>query len=165
MFRNTDTKIIMSYLEGNPSVFFRVQDKDSQAQYHEHSGILSRNQSNASFDPQLSRTRQMIQDHLDWASREPSVYISVYSDWTTAFRDARRRLASGYQDVVIWKIDTRRGCEMTQYRNIRRLARRCEIRVPKKAWNNSEHEWLFLHRVPDSMIVWYCTLSDEHIVG
>jgi hypothetical protein len=165
MFCNTDTKIIMSYLEGNPSVFFRVQDKDSQAQYHEHSGIISRNQSNASFDPQLSRTRQMIQDHLDWASREPSVYISVYSDWTTALRDARRRLASGYQDVVIWKIDARRGCEMTQYRNIRRLARRCEIRVPKKAWNNSEHEWLFLHRVPDSMIVWYCTLSDEHIVG
>jgi hypothetical protein len=30
MFRNTDTKIIMSYLVGIPSVFFRVQDKDSQ---------------------------------------------------------------------------------------------------------------------------------------
>jgi hypothetical protein len=151
----------MSYPEENPSVFYRVQDKGSQARYHEHSGILSRNQSNASFDPQLSSTRQAILHHLNWASEEPSVYISVYSDWTKALRDARRRLASGYQDVVIWKIDTRRGCEMTQYRNIRRLARRCEIRVPKKAWNNSEHEWLFLHRVPDSMIVWYCTLSDE----
>jgi hypothetical protein len=155
----------MPYLGGNLSVFFRVQDEYSQAQYHEHGGILSRNQSNASFDPQLSSTRQMILDHLDWASREPSVFISVYSDWTTALRNARRRLAGGYQDVVIWKIDTRRGCEMTQYRNIRHLARRCGIWVPQKAWNNSEYEWLFLHRVPDSMVVGYCTLSDEHIVG
>lgn len=34
-----------------------------------------------------------------------------------------------------------------------------------EAWNNSEHELLFLQRVPNSMVVGYCTLSDERIVG
>jgi hypothetical protein len=147
----------MSYLGRNPSVFFRVEDDCSQAQRFEHAGILSRNQSNASFHTRLSRTRQSIRDHLDWASREPSVFISVYSDWTTALREARRRLADGHENVVIWKIDTQKGYERARYRNIRLLASRCRIRVPRKAWNNSEHEWLFLHRVPDSMIVRYCT--------
>ncbi|KAL2026870.1 hypothetical protein VTO58DRAFT_102851 [Aureobasidium pullulans] len=144
----------MSYFGKAPSVFFRVQDEYSQAQHREHDGIISRNQSeNASFDPHSGETRQAIQDHLDWASREPSAFISVYSDWTTAYNYAKRRVADGYQDVIIWKIDTREGHEMAQYRNIRRLATTCRMRVPQKAWHNSEHEWLFLHRVPDSMVV------------
>lgn len=156
---HTTTIFIMSYFEEVPSVFFRVQDKYSQAQHREHSGILSRNQSNASFDPYSGETRQAIQDHLDWANRMPSAFISVYSDWTTAYRDARRRVDNGYQDVVIWKIDTREGHEMAQYRNIRRLASTCRIWVPQKAWHNSEHEWLFLHRVPDSMVVGYWAIK------
>jgi hypothetical protein len=142
----------MHYFARNPTVFFRVQDEYSQAQYRKHKGILSRNQSNASFDPRFFKTKQNIQDHLDWASRKPSAYISVYSDWSTANREATRRLADGHRDVVIWKIDTRKGHRVVQYRNIRLLALRCGIWVPRKAWSNSEHEWLFLHAVPESMI-------------
>ena len=77
---NVNKSIIMPYLRRNPTVFFRVQDEYSQAQYCEHRGILSKNQSYASFDPRLSKTRQTIQDHLDWASRKSSAFISVYSD-------------------------------------------------------------------------------------
>jgi hypothetical protein len=137
---NVNKSIIMPYLGRNPTVFFRVQDEYSQAQYCEHRGILSKNQSHASFDPRLSKTRQTIQDHLDWASRKSSAFISVYSDWATANREARRRLADGHENVVIWKIDTRKGHRTAQYRNIRPLALRCRIWVPHKAWNNSEHE-------------------------
>jgi hypothetical protein len=155
----------MPYLGGNPTVFFRVQDEYSQAQYREHRGILSKNQSNASFDPRLSKTRQTIQDHLDWASRKSSAFISVYSDWATANREARRRLADGHESVVIWKINTRKGHSIAQYRNIRLLALRCRIWVPHKAWNNSEYEWLFLHRVPESMIVRYLMLFQKYIVN
>jgi hypothetical protein len=67
----------------------------------QHQGILSENQSNASFDPRLSKTRETIQDHLDWASRKSSAFISVYSDWATANREARHRLANGHKNVVI----------------------------------------------------------------
>jgi hypothetical protein len=155
----------MPYLGTSPTVFFRVQDEYSQAQYCEHRGILSKNQSNASFDPRLSKTRRTIQDHLDWASRKSSTFISVYSDWATANREARRRLADGHANVIIWKIDTQKGHKKAQYRNIRLLALRCRIWVPDKAWNNSEHEWLFLHRVPESMIVRYLVLFEKYIVN
>jgi hypothetical protein len=161
---NVNRSVIMLYLGRNPTGFFRVQDEYSQAQHCEHRGILSKNQSNASFDPLLSKTRQTIQDHLDWASRKSSTFISVYSDWATANREARRRLADDHENVVIWKIDTRKGHRTTQYRNIRLLALRCRIWVPHKAWNNSEHEWLFLHRVPESMIVRYIMLFGKYIV-
>jgi hypothetical protein len=162
---NVDRPIIMPYLGRNPTVFFRVQDEYSQAQYCEHRGILSKNQSNASFNPRLSKTRQTIQDHLNWASRKSSTFISVYSDWATANREARRRLADGHANVVIWKIDTLKGHRKAQYRNIRLLALRCRIWVPDKAWNNSEHEWLFLHQVPESMIVRYLVLFAKYIVN
>jgi hypothetical protein len=163
LLQHISKNIVMAYFEECPSVFFRVQDEYSQAQYCEHSGILSKNQSNASFDPCLPETRQSLRDHLDWANKKPSPFISVYSDQATALRDARRRLADGYEDVVIWEIDTRRGPETSQYRKIRLLASIYRIWIPRKAWNNSEHEWLFLHRVPDCMIVRYCTLPDEHV--
>ena len=157
VFRDINTTTIMPCFEENPLVFFRVQDDRSQTQYYKHSGILSRNQSHASFDPRVPETLESIQDHLDWASREPSAYNSVYSDETTAFEEAKRRLANGHEDVEIVEIDTRQGHEMIQYRNVRRMADRYGIWVPEKAWNNSKHEWLFLHRVPDSMIVRYRT--------
>ncbi|KAH0359360.1 hypothetical protein KCU65_g10007, partial [Aureobasidium melanogenum] len=124
----------MPYFGETPLVFFRVQDDGPQAQYCKHTGMLSRNQSHASFDPCLPETQQSIQNHLDWASREPSAFIS-------------------HEDVVIMEIDIREGHEMAQYRNIRRLAHRCGIWAPQRAWNNSKHEWLFLHRVPEYMIV------------
>ncbi|THW79658.1 hypothetical protein D6D18_09278 [Aureobasidium pullulans] len=118
----------MPHVEENPLVFFRVQDDGSQTQYCKHSGILSRNQSRASFDPRVPETLESIQDHPDWASREPSAYISVYSDETTAFGEARRRLTIEHEDVVwrstldkgtrwfstetsdAWLIDTVSGC-------------------------------------------------------
>jgi hypothetical protein len=143
----------MAYQGRAPSIFFRVQDEYSRAQYHQHEGILSENQSTASFDPHSYVTQRRIQSHLDWSSRNPSAFISVYSEWEPALKEARRRLADRREDVVIWKIDTRKGDEEAQYRNIRLLASKCDIWVPQKAWNNSEHEWLFLHRVPTSMIV------------
>jgi hypothetical protein len=165
VFRIINITTIMPYFEQNPLIFFRVQDDGSQTHYYKHSGILSRNQSHASFDPRVPETLESIQDHLDWASREPSAYISVYSDKTTAFVEARRRLANGHKDVVIVEIDTREGHEMVQYRNVRRMAHRYGIWVPEKAWNNSKYEWLFLHRVPDSMIVRYRTASNKDDVG
>jgi hypothetical protein len=133
VFCDINVTTIMPYFEENPLVFFRVQDNGSQAQYCKHTGILSRNQSHASFDPCLPETQQSIQNHLDWASREPSAFISVYSDLTTAFEEAGRRLVNGHEDVVIMEIDTREGHEMAQYRNIRRLAHRCGMWVPQRA--------------------------------
>jgi hypothetical protein len=151
----------MAYHGRTPSVFFRVQDEYSRAQHHEHRGILSANQSNASFDTRLRKTRRTIQDHLDWSSKKPSPYVSVYSDWETALREARRRLADGHEEVVIWKIDTRKGDEKAQYRNIRPLAHKSGIFVPKRAWNNSTYEWLFLHRIPTSMVVKYLAPANK----
>lgn len=44
-----------------------------------------------------------------------------------------------------------------QYRNLRRFARNCGIEIQDCALKNSEHEWIFLNRIPDAMIVkgWY----------
>lgn len=104
------------------------------------------------FDPQSPRTCEMLESHLDWYSRTPSTFISVYSSLEWAEIEARRRLKAGYEDVVILIINTQRGPFRAEYRNVTRLAEKCHVEIPKEAEHNSEYEWLFLHYIPAVMI-------------
>lgn len=74
-----------------------------------------------------------------------------------AEQEADRRMGDGHNDVVIWEINTNKAKYTVQYRNLRRFAWNCGIDIPDRALKNSEHEWIFLNRIPDAMIVkgWY----------
>ncbi|KAF2844317.1 hypothetical protein T440DRAFT_473484 [Plenodomus tracheiphilus IPT5] len=48
--------------------------------------------------------------------------------------------------------------ERREYRDIRRLAGKLSFDIPEYAWNNSMHEYVFLHDVPVSAIVGWIDL-------
>jgi hypothetical protein len=60
---------------------------------------------------------------------------------------------AGKRDVRIYKINTSFCNERTEYRNIRRLAKQLGLWIPDDAWNNSEHEYIFLWYIPDDAVV------------
>jgi hypothetical protein len=47
----------------------------------------------------------------------------------------------------------RRRDERREYRDIRLLAEKLGFDISKRAWNNSEYEYVFLHHVPDTAVV------------
>ena len=96
---------------------------------------------------------EMVENHLDWQNKNPSPFISVYSDERRAEIEARRRVRDGHDDVFIWEIDTNEAKNVAQYRNLRRFAKKSGIWIPDFAWDNSEYEWLFLNQIPEAMIV------------
>lgn len=77
----------------------------------------------------------------------------MYCDEGVAQREAERRIGEGKKDARVYKINMRRSDERREYRNIRLLAERLDFDIPKRAWNNSRYEYIFLHHVPDSAVV------------
>lgn len=144
----------MSCYEPAPTIFFRVQDEYSRARYDPRNGLFSEEERlNITFNPKSPRTCDMVESHLDWYSQTPSTFISVYADYHSARQEAYRRADDGHKGVVLWKIDTQEGDFKAQYRNARLLADKCKVRIPKRAWNNSENEWFFLYHIPKGMMV------------
>ena len=94
-----------------------------------------------------------LDNHLDWGNRDPTPFISAYTDWTTAEKEALRRIRQGKQHVTITEIDVRKVRGKAQYRHVRGLARRLDYRIPYEAWPNSKYEYVFLHQIPESAIV------------
>jgi hypothetical protein len=143
-----------------PVIFYRVQSDSSRAKHVDGEGISAEDMKtmlgfNRNDDDKL---RRKVHDHLNWNCRNPSIYISAYADEPTAMWEARRRIETGHHlDVLILKIDVsktwKKPCERIEYRNIRGLAENLEIDIPHRAWKNSEHEYIFLHHVPDNAII------------
>lgn len=99
-----------------------------------------------------------VERQLDWGNRDPTPFISMYSDKDVAFEEAKRRVRRGKKDVRVYKIDMWESDERTEYRNIRLLAEKLDFDIPERAWNNSEYEYIFLHHVPDSAVVGWINL-------
>lgn len=136
-----------------PTTFFRVESDSSRARYRTGRGIKARTTSGLPLMWSCPDIREMVLSHLDWYSTEPSPWISLYSDQWRAEEEAQRRVNNRHRDVVIWVIDTSNANGATQYRNLRKFAKKGGFWIPKVAWHNSEHEWLFFNRIPESMIV------------
>jgi hypothetical protein len=136
-----------------PTTFFRVESESSCARQREGRGIVAQRRSTLKFSWDCSEIQEMVLNHLDWWSQIPSPFISVYSDRKRAEQEADRRVKTGQVDVVIWEINTKKAKNKAQYRNLRRLAKKGGIKIPKVARNNSKYEWLFLNKIPDAMIV------------
>lgn len=139
-----------------PTTFFRVQDEDSRAQYLDSEGIYAQDLfTSMTFDikKHCSSIRDEIQKHLDWYNRDPTCLISTYASESVAKSQAKLRIERGKKEVVILVIETSQELGGAQYRNLRKLARKVDLRIPYEAWHNSEYEWVFLEHIPDHMIV------------
>lgn len=136
-----------------PTKFFRVESESSCVRRREGRGIVAQKKSALKFSWDCPEILEMVENHLDWQSKIPSAFISVYSEMDRARQEADRRVETGHNDVVIWEIDTNEAKYKAQYRNLRRFAKKGGIQIPKFASNNSKYEWLFLNQIPDAMIV------------
>lgn len=143
-----------------PRIFYRVEDEDSRARYIKRQGIIAEDRdTSVDFRKKGDALLDQIAQHLDWSNRHPTPFISTYCDEWVAWREAERRVTAGKSGVKIYKIDTGARKERTEYRNIRLLAESLDYYIPFDAWNNSKHEYVFLYRIPDSVVVGWEDLS------
>jgi hypothetical protein len=137
-----------------PRVFYRVEDADSSARYVDGEGILAADtETVVNFGNKGKTLFEQVEQHLDWSNRDPTPFISTYCYESAAWWEAERRVRRRKEDVTIYKIDMNRTHERAEYRDIRRLARELRLDIETNAWHNSEHEWIFLHHVPDEAVV------------
>ena len=148
-----------------PRTYFRVHDKSSATRFDEENGFVA-------GDPQLPlrmfpRDRSEYQKlklfnaigrHLDWSNRTPSPFISVYADFDTAFNSASARANQGKRGVFVAVIDVK-SSENLWYRRVREVADDVGLWIEQQAWNNSEHEYIFLHRIPSDAVVEIVSVS------
>jgi hypothetical protein len=139
-----------------PHIFYRVEDEHSRACYIGRPGIIAEDtDTSVDFRKQGIALLNQIAQHLDWSNRHPTPFISTYCEEKVARREAERRVIAGKRNVRIYKINMRAIArkERTEYRNIRLLAEKLDFFIPDDAWHNSLHEYVFLHCIPDSVVV------------
>lgn len=136
---------------------YRVQDSHSQAHLIPGRGVhAGLTRSGVSFRRDRRSDVILLQmhlhNHLDWYNTQKTPLISTYHSREVAYAEALRRRRSGKKDVIIICIDVTRARETVHYRNMRKLARKCEVKIPYRAWHNSQFEYVFLHQIPHSVI-------------
>jgi hypothetical protein len=136
-----------------PDKFYRVFNDSSQSQYDDEYGFVAANSSLClrMFSPRSEQQEDKIiralHEHLDWANRDTTPFISVYSSKSAAFACANGQLNNGRTGVTVAYID--RGKLSEDYlRKVRKLADELKYEIPDAAWDNSEFEWIVLHRIP-----------------
>jgi hypothetical protein len=140
--------------------FWRVEDDESMARYKEGKGIhAGAVRSTMTFDLYRGGNRRQLGQglplHLDWGHRGRTGFISVYSNEERAKVEARRRVSAGKSNVVIhWiGVPELKGPHRVEYRQVRRLMKDLGKKIPYKAYHNSKHEFVFLHRIPEHCVL------------
>ncbi|OAQ58256.1 hypothetical protein VFPPC_12222 [Pochonia chlamydosporia 170] len=137
--------------------FYRVEDEDSQAVTILGEGISAMGTARIDFGAIYGRETEVLrwnlEQHLHWNSDYRSPFISAYEDEDVAFDIAYGRKKKGKNRVSVTVIDVSRVYGEVEFREMRPLAKRLGIWIPEKAYNNSKHEWVFLHDIPDDAIV------------
>lgn len=145
-----------AYLEGLCDPYYRVEDERSQAVTRPGRGIRAPGQAAIDFRARYGHSLRVlnlnVSKHIDWQSRYISSFISTYRDEEAAWAEAERRVARGRQNVTITVIDARKVYGKVEYRNLRHLAHELNILIPRKAWHNSKHEYVFLRHVPERAV-------------
>ena len=142
-----------------PRVFYRVEDEHSRARFIDGEGICAEDTNTVvHFANRGFTLLDQVEQHLNWANRRPTPFISTYCEESVAWSEASRRVARGKEDVRVYTIDMDDSYERAEYRDVRLLARRLGLYINDYAWNNSMYEWIFLHHVPDSAIVGWVDL-------
>ena len=138
-----------------PDIYFRVEDDESRARYYDEEGLFAEDiHTEVDFDNRGRELYSQVKRHLDWGNRVPTPFISMYCHKGVALREANRRRANDRKkNVRVYKIDIRESDEHMEFRKVRNLAERLQLRIPESAWNNSEYEYIFLRYVPDSAVV------------
>ncbi|KID81675.1 hypothetical protein MGU_10982 [Metarhizium guizhouense ARSEF 977] len=147
-------KYWLSAYVGDP--YFRVEDEGSQAVTRPGQGIRAPGRAAIDFRARYGQSLRVLKrnviNHMDWQSPYVSSLISTYRDEEAAWAEAERRVARGRRNVTITVIDAQLVYGRVEYRNLRHLAHELNIPIPRQAWHNSEHEYVFLHYIPQRAV-------------
>lgn len=139
--------------------FWRVQSKYSQARLFSGDGIHARDRTDIDLNAGAgtSEGNQLagcLEKHLDWGSRCPSPFISVYNNKGMAFGEAtRRREQNGEMDVIVIEMDLTDFLGRFKYRNAARLAHKLHVEIPEIASYTAKREYIFANHIPQCAIV------------
>lgn len=143
-------------------VFWRVTDDSSAVPYLPRYGFSAGiKRSPMTLDPEVwteyqeRKLKDAIRRHLDWSYRRPTLFVSVYSDYSTAEREAWRRMRAGMRDVTIWEIRVPQGDNdgWRMWKTVNRLQWELGFWIEDRAFHNAKYEALFLHRIPSRYVV------------
>jgi hypothetical protein len=137
--------------------FWRVEDDSSHVQTTRGRGaraadVKSRVDFGARRGVKRDQLTELFDNHLNWSNRTDTPFISAYTYLRAAYEEAMRRKRAGKENVRIIGFDMDRAGRRVEYRNVRKLAWSLGYWIPKKAWRNSEFEYIFLHGIPASAV-------------
>lgn len=144
---------------------FRVSDGSSPA-YQDRKGNLwaAAQCQPVSFRPENMAFKESLEEHLDWNSRAPSPFLSVFAGPDARKRadmEAKRRLASRFQcdDVVVYEISIK-AAPKAEFRRLSQLLEATGITAPDRARHMmlgdarcDAFEVVFLNCIPEEYIV------------
>ncbi|KAJ6192303.1 hypothetical protein J3E72DRAFT_145997, partial [Bipolaris maydis] len=104
------------------------------------------------FNSDDDTLRWVFGGHLRWWVRRASPFISTYSSKRVVRKQAEQRVREGKKNVTIYEIDVNASNMRVEYRNVRRLADKLGMIIPRYAWHNSKHEWIVLGHIPDRAV-------------
>jgi hypothetical protein len=134
-------------------IFYRVEDDGTVVKYDKRRGFSAPRQvgqvitNPTTYKDERTLTTE-IRRHLDWGNRKKTYFVSVYKQKWAAERCVRNRIALGRQNVRLYTINLRETDEDITYRQVRKLARMVDYRIPKRAWNNTEEEFFVWNGLP-----------------
>ena len=137
-----------------PSQLWRVQYKCSQTKESDEGNLLAADTHTFYDDSQedLEDFRQSVTDHCTWKHREPTPYISLFSDEDHARNWAMKPFNSTGDDCTLLTIDTKMLEGVYVFR-LQTLVDDLSIKIPEKASGNIPRAYICLHRIPNAAII------------
>ena len=134
-----------------PRFLYRVFDNESVSRFHDENGFEAGNPQ-GKFSRHPYWAKYVVQRHMHWGNRRRTPFISVTASLAKANDYAEQRLARGYHDVSIAKIDTAifRSHGGIHY-HMATLVKRTHAHIDPRAWNYSEY--LCLRHIPREAVI------------
>ena len=136
-----------------PKTLWKVIHCGTQSQTDPFTGDLIASDSTRIFSDS-SELKQAIEAHIDWWSRQPSCFLSVFSDEQHARNWAKQREQT-QSEVYIYEINTTKLPIDAFVLGIDLLKVTLGIVHP-----SSTHELLFLHRIPAQAMISKTSLGE-----
>jgi hypothetical protein len=142
-----------------PRYYYRVVDDKSHCKYDQDEGFVA-SIPNAVYNPNHWNAKRELEQHMNWANRDPTPFISVTVSREQAIHYALQRMEWGNGSVLIAKIDhSRLKEENIHIHRARDLVQATGAEIEPIADN--PHEYLCVRRIPVCAVISILPLDDE----
>jgi hypothetical protein len=141
----------------SPRYLYRVYDYRSVSQYDRDDGFLA-GAPDRPFYRSKYWARKVLNQHMDWANRIKTPFISTTKSFPKTVHYARQREGMGHGGVRIAKIDSHRLPGDVKVYHMQSLVVQTHAYVEPPGWN--KWEYLILGQIPADAVMEILTLDD-----